>query len=783
MSYNVVRLKYLIRRNKRAIILATIFGIALHFIIQSTYFSQPQFEIDDSYEGTFRGRYLKTIKSTDELKSPEFYNKWSIIGYLDDLVNETIELSTFENSIDPFSIIESYELENTSFIYNQLSALERAQFYEDHILPLSKYEFKDIQDIIYKDAFYSKKFINTRLKKWLKIKQHLTTEELESLKISDEWFKTVVKDIKDLKLKHNQISSDEIKNSFTQLKFFSNIFLNPKQSETPELDKICTSTSEKLFPWLSGLYPKFYTYTNRMEKIDVTPFTQKDSTCFIKSLQQNLHGKGIVITSNNALIPELSGLLSILRLTGNQLPIYVVHNNDLSLESIKVLNNIANEPIMKLPKDSMPLKIPNKLKPLNIIYIDVSNTINNKYKKYFGGFGMKLLAYLFNPNEEMIMLDTDTVIVDDINKFFNDEKYLNNGAYFFKDRDVNSFIYEGLMDYFKSYLNYDKESHYLGMERVQSEVLENRFFGSFARHFMESGLFVINKKEKFDGVIASTMMQMFKLFTGSLHGEKEFIWLGQEIMGNKYEFNEKPAIAIGELSPNREGLTSKELCTTHPAHISKINDLLWFNSGFLTCKKFESYYKDINYERNKGLELIDIKRKYLSPLHITHGILPPPAEYNIEVNNVESTRGWRMTQECSNYMWCAYDKIGIEETSMTGEIIEFDESDTIKWDYLGKLWVNYYNKGYIKNDHGYIEGDAYDELGIDKIDIFNGDKSVDDDENNEIKNSYGKSDYDDDEEEGEEELDVGVSNTLKEEEEEGNEEVKEQKEGEMDAVN
>ena len=264
MSYNVVRLKYLIRRNRRTIILATIFGIALHFIIQSTYFSQPQFEIDDSYEGTFRGKYLKTIKSTDELQSPEFYNKWSIIGYLDDLVNETIELSTFENSIDPFSIIESYELENTSFIYNQLSALERAQFYEDHILPLSKYEFKDIQDIIYKDAFYSKKFINTRLKKWLKIKQHLTTEELESLKISDEWFKTVVKDIKDLKLKHNQISSDEIKNSFTQLKFFSNIFLNPKQSETPELDKICTSTSEKLFPWLSGLYPKFYTYTNRI---------------------------------------------------------------------------------------------------------------------------------------------------------------------------------------------------------------------------------------------------------------------------------------------------------------------------------------------------------------------------------------------------------------------------------------------------------------------------------------------------------------------------------------
>jgi hypothetical protein len=726
------RFAYFLRKNRRLLTITTFIVLLVNIILYSN--STPKIILDETYEGTFKGKYLKSIKDVRQLESDEFYQKWSVIGYLDDLVNEPIEPASFHNSIDPFTIVEEYEHSNKEVIYKHLSLLEKAKVYANEILPKSEFTFKDIQDIIYKDAYYSKKFIGTRLKKWLKIKQYLTENEQNLLGVNDDWFRDAVTQLKDKKLDHNLISANEIKYSLTHLKFFSNLFLKPELDQTlfnsvdtPEFSNICSTISKKLFNWLSNEYPIFTKYDKQLQPTKINPYISTpdlQESCFIKSLQLNLSGKGIVITSNDALVPELSGLLSLLRITGNTYPIQIFHNNDLSLESIKILNDIANEPIMKLPKEIPEFKIPKKIPTLDLIFVDVSEVIHFKYKKYFNSFGMKLLAYLFNSFEEMIMLDTDTVIVENIDDFFNTFQYSTEKAFFFRDRNVNSFLYEGIVDYFKSYLNYDKEVHYLNLPRVSDETLNNRFFGAFARHYMESGLFVINKKEKFDGVVTSVIIQMFKLFSGSLHGEKEFIWLGQEIMGNSYSFNSNAAIAIGELSPESE-MISKELCTTHPAHIDDKFNLLWFNSGFLNCKKYEAYYKDINYERNQDKTLIELKKEYLSPLHITHGLIPPPAEYTVKSSTGEPTRGWTMTQQCSNYMWCAYNIIGGANNLNIpkGEVISFESISTKKWDYLGRLWVNYYNKGYLKgSDHGYIEGDAYDELGLEDLDVFTGDK-------------------------------------------------------------
>lgn len=727
----VARASYYFRKHKFALVSTTFFVLLVNIILYSN--NQQNIIFDESYEGTFKGKYLSSIKNVKQLETEEFYQKWTLIGYLDDLVNEPIEKSSFQNSIDPFELLEQYE-SSSNAEYSKLSILDKAKLYNTEILPKSNFKFRDVQETIYKDAYYTKKFIGTRLKKWLKIKKYLTEDEQKLLGVNDEWFKESVTQLKDKKLEHNLISANEIKYSFSHLKLFSNLFLNSKNdqllfhsAETSEFSNICSSVSNKLFGWLSNEYPVFKRFDKVLQPEVLNPYEAtpdlKDS-CFIKSLQLNLSGKGIVITSNDALVPELSGLLSLLRITGNTYPIQIFHNNDLSLESIKILNDIANEPVLKLPKEIKEFKVPKNIPTLNLIFVDVSEVINSKYKKYFNGFGMKLLAYLFNTFEEMIMLDTDTVIVESIDSFFNSQNYLKEKAFFFRDRDVNSFLYEGIIDYFKSYLNYDRELHYLNLPRVNDDVLNNRFFGSFARHYMESGLFVINKSEKFDGVIASVFMQMFKLFSGSLHGEKEFIWLGQEVMGNSYVFNTNPAIAIGELSPN-SGLISQELCTTHPAHVDENFKLLWFNSGFLNCKKYESYYKDINYERNQGKQLIDLKLEYLSPLHITHGLLPPPAEYTVKSENGESKRGWTMTQQCSNYMWCAYDIIGeLNDLNIPkGTVISFEADETQVWDYFGHLWVNYYNKGYLKgSDHGYIEGDSYDELGLEDLDVFTGDR-------------------------------------------------------------
>lgn len=744
---------YIIRKYRRFLLLSVVIFLIVNLVIYRQY-NHIDLQFDEVYEGTFRGKYLKTINDPAELKTDNFYTKWSLVGYLDDLVNEPIEEPNFENSIDPYSILDKNESANQTFVFSELPLLEKVRYYSDVLLPSTKYTFNAIQDIIYKDAYYSKKFINTRLKKWLKIKNHLTEKEQSQLEINDDWFQDVIVDLREKKLEHNLISANEIKYSLTHFKIFASLFLESSNEftslnskDSKEYISYCSTLSKKLFNWLSGETPIFTKYDKKLVERRIKPLYDPNllDSCFIKSLQTSFSGRGIVFTSNDALVPELAASLSLLRITGNTYPIEIFHNNDLSLESIKILNDIATDPIMKLPKSIPEFKVPKNPVTLDLTFVDVSNTISFKFKKYYSHFGMKLLAYLFNSFEEMIMIDTDTVIVAPIESFFDSPKYREHNAYFFKDRDANSFLYEGIVEYFRSYLNYDHELHYLGLPRASEDVLRNRFFGGMARHFMESGLFVINKKEKFDGVVISVILQMFKLFSGSLHGEKEFIWLGQEIMGQPYTFNSHPAIAIGELSPDR-GLVSKELCSTHPAHIDDDLSLLWFNSGFLTCKKPESYYKDINYERNKGKKLIDLKKEYLSPLHITNGLIPPPAEFSINSNNGEPTRGWAMTSQCSNYLWCSYDIIGGGQNMNIpkGQIIDFPSNDVSKWDYLGRLWVNYFNIGYLGvSDHGYVEGDAYDELGLDDIDVFKTPNESDNNEDNEymdLQNPYTDTD-------------------------------------------
>ncbi|CAI8502059.1 unnamed protein product [Pichia kudriavzevii] len=714
----------LFRRSKRLILVATLVVLVLNVYLYFTP-AAPNIVFDESYEGTFKGKFLKTIKTVKDLKSENFYKKWSLIGYLDDLVHEPIETASFTNSVDPFQLLEEYEQKDENAQYKDMTQLEKAQFYVEHIIPESKYKFRPIQETIYKDAFAPKKFISSRLKKWLKIKKQLSEDEQKALGVNDEWFKQVVSDVKNEKLAHNEVSAKEMKNAFTHLKFFSNIFLkNDQVSSDTQLQEFCSIAQSKLFSWLNGNYPTFTKYDHHTRPTVIDPYTETThlkESCFVKSLQSSLNGRGLVITAHDPLVPELAGLLALLRITGNEYPIQIFHKNDLSLDSIRAINDIASSPIMKLPKSVPEFRVPLNLKPLDITYVNVNDVIDSKYKHFYGGFGMKLLAYLFNTFEEMIMLDTDTVIVDSIENFFNSPQYQESHAYFFKDRALNSFIYEGIVDYFKSYLNYDKEVHYLGLPKVKDETLNNRFFGEFARHFMESGLFVINKKEKFDGVLASTIAQMFKLFSGSLHGEKEFIWLGQEIMGNSYTFNTNPAIAVGEFSPDR-GILSNEICTTHPAHIGDHHELLWINSGFLTCKKYDSYYKDINFQRNAGKKLIDLKKEYLSPVIIKDAIIPPPAEYTINVKkSKEPTRGWTMTHQCSGYMWCAYDIIGGSKALNIprGTAFSFPEENTKAWEYLGRLWVNYFNIGYSGGaDQGYIDGDFYDELGLEEMDVF-----------------------------------------------------------------
>lgn len=705
--------------------------ISLNFVLYS--FDQtPPLQFNKPPEGSLREKYLKSLTNIHNERTDRFSSKWTALGHLDDIINEQVVTASFNNSIDPFTLIKELEMQDDTFDFNKLPLINKIKLYTTSILPNSTFTFHEVQEMLYKGALNEKNFSNERMKKWAKIKEQLTESELKKLGINDKWFQEKIEDVRQARLAHNLISVNEIRNTFTNLKFFSNFFLRPENDvsilyskNTPQYLDYCKSFSDVLFGnWLSSELPTFRKLDRDLNEEIVDMHPHKIDNCFVKMLHANMKGRGIVLTAGDRLVPELTGLLALLRIMGNKYPLQIFYNNDLSSESMRAIIDIGTSPVLKLPESISQDKIknPENPLPLDITFVDVSNTISN-YHGHFNGFGMKLLAYFFNTFEEMVMIDTDTVMVEPIEKFFKSPKYTSTKAYFFKDRDADSFIYEGVIDYIKKCLNYEEEVHYLNLPRVTYETLNNRFFSNRAKHFMESGLFVVNRREKFDGVIASLILQMFRLFSDSTHGEKEFIWLGQEIMGQPYTLNNNAAISIGELTPDDGNSITRELCSTHPGHID--NDkktLLWFNSGFLHCKKTGSYKGDLQWARNEGKTLLELKHQYEGPLHITHGLIPPPAEYMYDAKNGEPTRGWSMTSECSGYLWCAYDTIGgLKNPKIPkGEIISFEPDDTKAWEYFGRVWVNYFNIGeyLISEDTGYQKGVRYEDIKLDENDSF-----------------------------------------------------------------
>ncbi|KAG7885989.1 hypothetical protein KL938_001021 [Ogataea parapolymorpha] len=691
----------------------TLFTINLLYNLRAS--NSIEFDLGDEYAGTFKEKYLRTIKSRDQLYTDEFYQKLTVMGQIDDLVNEPIERVSFNETLNPMDVLkEKYPNGND---YTSLDTAQQANVYLNDVLPKTGFKFRPIQETIYRDIYNPKNYLESRLSKWVALKDILSPEEMSELGLTDELFKSNLLRIKDLKLKINENSSREILNTLNHMRIVNKLFFqNPAPLETSEMNDLCREATTVVYPWLSGYHPTFTKYNKRMDEVNADVFLEDDSTCLLKKIQTKLSGRGIVITASDGQVPELSGLLALLRVSGNKLPIEIFHNNDLSLTSIKKLIEVATDPIMKLPKGTKFAKQPTQ----DLTFVDVSKTVIFRYKHFFQRWYMKLLACLFSSFEEIIVLDTDTVPLLGIEEYLQLPAYRDTHSLFFRDREANSFLYEGIMKFFIEFLNSDVERDYLQLKVPSDETLHNRFFGEKARHYMEAGLFALNKKEKFDGLLMAVSMPFFKLISNSVHGEKEFIWLGQEFMGRTYRFNSHPAVAVGTLTDKKHRLVANELCSTHPGHISDdAKSLLWFNSGFLTCKRPDSYFKDINYERNEGKDLLQLKKEYISPLHITSALIPPPAEYNLDSGDGEPTRGWVMTSQCENYLWCAYDVIGggKNEKIPKGQVISFSAQDTEKWDNLGEIWVTYFklaSKG-TKTDLGYVEDDAFDELGLDKM--------------------------------------------------------------------
>lgn len=189
----------------------------------------------------------------------------------------------------------------------------------------------------------------------------------------------------------------------------------------------------------------------------------------------------------------------------------------------------------------------------------------------------KPFALLASPFEETILMDADTVFLQDPETLFTEEGYLRSGALFFHDRTMFPGNYE-----------LSKWISEVMPKPISEQVKSMRIFRAQSYYEQESGVVVINKKDHYHGLLAICALNTPGLKTpirANTHGEKETFWMGMEVAGEPYEFMPGMPGSIGRIeTKGRRSSRTPQICG-HLAHFDRTGALLWFNDGLASSKR------------------------------------------------------------------------------------------------------------------------------------------------------------------------------------------------------
>lgn len=469
----------------------------------------------------------------------------------------------------------------------------------------------------------------------------------------------------------------------------------------------------------------------------------------IQFYQESVNGKGIVLSATPKHARDISKLIRVLRALNNDLPIQIVTRAALTDFATKLILKAAHETLEEAIADSnefdqiLPeLDLIELSKKFHCYYPKQKIIFSNikpltRERKLFTGYNNKLLAFVFSSFREVLLMDADTVPLVEVEKLFQSEEYKSTATMFFKDRslrDTNDYMETNFFQKLFP-LNQDSlENHFdIPILDKNSDIIKNNNFLRGYRHYQEAGIVAFDKSAHFLSTLMVLPLGVWKdPVKSSVWGDKEFYWLGLLMAGDdNFMFNKYEAASVGQETPEAYKMytntPSKEVCSSHPGHIDQHGELLWINSGFTFCKKNGSFRDRARYPYNK-YSAEDLRSMYENPLRITHAIVPPSlpslrivndemnhsAEKKMkkswklrkadvdEVPDYEKTgifgptidynpqKGWIKTSKCTGYYYCAYDQIDsydAEEELDVGASFSFDESQSAKYDFLGKLWA------------------------------------------------------------------------------------------------
>lgn len=441
--------------------------------------------------------------------------------------------------------------------------------------------------------------------------------------------------------------SHQISNHIGHLRVFCKCYLE-NAFDVPE-----SVNYGELQPIFSGKLPHSSDHNSRMDYGD-----KKKS--FWHNYLTELTGRGIVIGVHDRELDYATRLVRVLGHLQNELPIQFVHEGDLSLHSIDRLERAAR-------------RNPNSVQKLE--FISVRPSITRGYQAIFKGYNNKWFAALFNTFKEIILMDADAVPFVKPSTFFDLPGYKETGAFFFRDRELSETLGQDQVNFFSSMI--PKEDWVFG-KKVDPEKLKNNFFNYKAKHVMESGVVVMDRRTHMLGLLISLQLQYWFQSGRVFYGDKDLFWLGQLISGNSdFHFNEHPAGAVGDL----EG--GNMVCSSQLGHLNKDKKLLWTNGTLLKCKKntwLSDFFRYSNLRKKYGYSMSKMKKQYASSILISECVLPAPIT-SLETTPSADTFGFYKdyTRGCSGTQYCATDKNG-------GEIVFFTPEEKRRYNEIVRIW-------------------------------------------------------------------------------------------------
>ncbi|KAI8914540.1 mannosyltransferase putative-domain-containing protein [Gorgonomyces haynaldii] len=273
-------------------------------------------------------------------------------------------------------------------------------------------------------------------------------------------------------------------------------------------------------------------------------------------LYSSYRGRGIVMpVGNHDFILAMASISAIRN----------VHKSNIS---IQVFFN-GEEDLMEECRES--------LKQFENVHVQNIHDIFPRDKVGWKGWSVKAATLLAAHCRECILMDSDVIFMQNPEIAFEQSKYIKSRMLLFKDRTMD----------FKSTIHMWVKEDLIPKERI-AHVDEMRMFRGehgITYHEAESGVVVIDKSQRFIGLIGITYLNIFPVNIISykgFHGDKETFWIGMEMLSENYSFDSHLPVGIGGLEPEITG--PDRFCSCQIAHQDENGDLFWVNGGVVTDK-------------------------------------------------------------------------------------------------------------------------------------------------------------------------------------------------------